>query len=88
MNRRASEPNASHFAADSGEVKQLRSQVDYLKRIIEDKEKLIGDLNSQQQTRHEEYQEKLKRFKEMQDQELGMSTKLREENTRLREEND
>ena len=48
----------------------------------------MSDLTASQQTRHEEYQEKLKRFKEMQDQELGMSTKLREENTRLREEND
>ena len=38
--------------------------------------------------RHQEYQDKLNRFKDMQENELGVSTKLREENKMLRNDND
>jgi len=41
--------------------------VTYLKHMLAEKEKMIGELNKQAQTKHEQYQEKLHKFKEMQD---------------------
>ena len=52
---------------DDDKASQMNEQIDYLKSIIEEKEKTISDLTKNQSLKHEEYQEKLNRFKEMQD---------------------
>ena len=50
------------FEEDPSKVRHLEEQITSLKSIIEEKELLIEQLNSQNTVKHEEYQNKLKQF--------------------------
>ena len=62
-----SQATATPLNEDGSRVKSLEDQVKKLKQIVEDREREIADLQKQVSTRHEDYQQKLHRFKEMQD---------------------
>ena len=54
--------NQGRYDEDAMKFRQLEEQITSLKAIIEEKEKFVEQLNRQSQSKHEEYQTKVKQF--------------------------